>query len=94
MFSVQVPLAHRDLKSSNIVLKSREECVICDFGLALRLDLSRTADDFAYSGQFNLDFRKSEPKFLSPNSRSTMAEITRTTSLVMEAPGPCTTKLA
>jgi TGF-beta receptor type-2 len=51
MFSVQVPVAHRDLKSSNIVLKSREECVICDFGLALRLDLSRTADDFAYSGQ-------------------------------------------
>ena len=34
MFSVQVPVAHRDLKSSNIVLKSREECVICDFGLA------------------------------------------------------------
>uniref|UniRef100_A0A8C5FDV6 TGF-beta receptor type-2 n=1 Tax=Gadus morhua TaxID=8049 RepID=A0A8C5FDV6_GADMO len=47
----KVPVAHRDLKSSNIVLKSREECVICDFGLALRLDLSRTADDFAYSGQ-------------------------------------------
>ncbi|CAL8241047.1 unnamed protein product [Merluccius merluccius] len=47
----KVPVAHRDLKSSNIVLKSREECAICDFGLALRLDLSLTADDFANSGQ-------------------------------------------
>ena len=51
MVPIQVPVAHRDLKSSNIVLRSREECVICDFGLALRLDLSRTADDLAYSGQ-------------------------------------------
>lgn len=46
-------MAHRDLKSSNIVLKSREECAICDFGLALKLDLSLTADDFANTGQVN-----------------------------------------
>ena len=36
--------------------------------------------------RFNLDFRESNPKFLSPNSFLTMAEITPTTSLVEEAP--------
>ncbi|KAM9342326.1 TGF-beta receptor type-2 [Pholidichthys leucotaenia] len=47
----KVPVAHRDLKSSNIVVKNRKECALCDFGLALRLDLSLTVDDFANSGQ-------------------------------------------
>lgn len=47
----KVPIAHRDLKSSNIVLKSHSECALCDFGLALQLDLSLTVDDFANSGQ-------------------------------------------
>ncbi|XP_026150422.1 TGF-beta receptor type-2 [Mastacembelus armatus] len=47
----KVPVAHRDLKSSNIVVKSRTECALCDFGLALRLDLSLTVDDYANSGQ-------------------------------------------
>ncbi|XP_071781437.2 TGF-beta receptor type-2 [Centroberyx gerrardi] len=47
----KVPVAHRDLKSSNIVVKSRRECALCDFGLALRLDLSLTVDDYANSGQ-------------------------------------------
>lgn len=47
----KVPVAHRDLKSSNIVLKSRSECALCDFGLALRLDFTLTVDDFANSGQ-------------------------------------------
>lgn len=44
-------MAHRDLKSSNIVVQSRTRCVLCDFGLALRLDESLTVDDFANSGQ-------------------------------------------
>lgn len=48
---LQVPVAHRDLKSSNIVVKSRTECALCDFGLALRLDLSLTVDYYANSGQ-------------------------------------------
>lgn len=48
-----MPVAHRDLKSSNIVVKSRKECALCDFGLALRLDLSLTVDDYANSGQVN-----------------------------------------
>ncbi|KAM3862236.1 TGF-beta receptor type-2 [Diretmus argenteus] len=47
----KVPVAHRDLKSSNIVVKSSRECALCDFGLALRLDLSLTVDDYANSGQ-------------------------------------------
>ncbi|XP_066542266.1 TGF-beta receptor type-2 [Hoplias malabaricus] len=47
----KVPIAHRDLKSSNIVVKSNSECALCDFGLALRLDLALTVDDFANSGQ-------------------------------------------
>nr|XP_043874739.1 TGF-beta receptor type-2 isoform X2 [Solea senegalensis] len=47
----KVPVAHRDLKSSNIVVKSRTECALCDFGLALRLDVSLTVDDYANSGQ-------------------------------------------
>ncbi|XP_030643476.1 TGF-beta receptor type-2 [Chanos chanos] len=49
--SPKVPIAHRDLKSSNIVVKNQHECALCDFGLALRLDLSLTVDDFANSGQ-------------------------------------------
>uniref|UniRef100_A0A8C6SGY3 Serine/threonine-protein kinase receptor n=1 Tax=Neogobius melanostomus TaxID=47308 RepID=A0A8C6SGY3_9GOBI len=47
----KVPIAHRDLKSSNIVVKSRQDCALCDFGLALRLDVSLTVDDYANSGQ-------------------------------------------
>ncbi|XP_016142179.1 TGF-beta receptor type-2-like isoform X1 [Sinocyclocheilus grahami] len=47
----KVPIVHRDLKGSNIVLKNHSECALCDFGLALRLDLSLTVDDFANSGQ-------------------------------------------
>ncbi|XP_068423149.1 TGF-beta receptor type-2 [Clinocottus analis] len=47
----KVPVAHRDLKSSNIVVKNRRECALCDFGLALRLDLSLTVDDYANTGQ-------------------------------------------
>ncbi|KAL4618093.1 TGF-beta receptor type-2-like isoform X1 [Arapaima gigas] len=47
----KVPVAHRDLKSSNIVVKNLRECALCDFGLALRLDLSLTVDDLANSGQ-------------------------------------------
>ncbi|XP_062862713.1 TGF-beta receptor type-2 [Trichomycterus rosablanca] len=47
----KVPIAHRDLKSSNIVMKSHDECALCDFGLALRLDLALTVDDYANSGQ-------------------------------------------
>ncbi|XP_075685123.1 TGF-beta receptor type-2-like [Rhinoderma darwinii] len=49
--SSKVAIAHRDIKSSNILVKNNSECALCDFGIALRLDPSLTADDFANSGQ-------------------------------------------
>ncbi|KAG7474279.1 TGF-beta receptor type-2-like [Solea senegalensis] len=46
-----VPEAHRDLKSSNILVKNDLTCCLCDFGLALCLDSSLSVDDLANSGQ-------------------------------------------
>ncbi|XP_069472739.1 TGF-beta receptor type-2-like [Ambystoma mexicanum] len=47
----KIAIAHRDIKSTNILVKNERECVLCDFGIALRLDPSLTVDDFANSGQ-------------------------------------------
>lgn len=47
----KVPIAHRDIKSSNILVKSDLNCCLCDFGLALRLDNSLSVDELANSGQ-------------------------------------------
>ncbi|XP_062974723.1 TGF-beta receptor type-2-like [Elgaria multicarinata webbii] len=49
--SPKIPVAHRDIKSTNILMKNGQECVLCDFGIALRLDPSLTVEDFANSGQ-------------------------------------------
>lgn len=47
----KVPVAHRDIKSSNILVKNDLTCCLCDFGLALRLDNNLTVDELANSGQ-------------------------------------------
>lgn len=44
-------IVHRDLKSSNILVKNDLTCCLCDFGLGLRLDSSLSVDDLANSGQ-------------------------------------------
>ncbi|XP_034083896.1 TGF-beta receptor type-2-like [Gymnodraco acuticeps] len=47
----KVPIVHRDLKSSNILVKNDLTLCLSDFGLALRLDSCLTVDDLANSGQ-------------------------------------------
>lgn len=47
----KVPVAHRDIKSSNILVKNDLTCCLCDFGLALRLDNSLSVDELSNSGQ-------------------------------------------
>ncbi|XP_059195812.1 TGF-beta receptor type-2-like [Centropristis striata] len=47
----KVPIVHRDLKSSNILVKNDLTVCLCDFGLGLRLDSSLSVDDLANSGQ-------------------------------------------
>ncbi|KAH0519528.1 TGF-beta receptor type-2 [Microtus ochrogaster] len=47
----KMPIVHRDLKSSNILVKSDLTCCLCDFGLSLRLDPTLSVDDLANSGQ-------------------------------------------
>ncbi|XP_037549293.1 TGF-beta receptor type-2 [Nematolebias whitei] len=47
----KVSVAHRDIKSSNILVKKDLTCCLCDFGLALRLDNSLSVDELANSGQ-------------------------------------------
>lgn len=44
-------IVHRDLKSSNILVKNDLTCCLCDFGLGLQLDSSLSVDDLANSGQ-------------------------------------------
>ncbi|XP_028819479.1 TGF-beta receptor type-2-like [Denticeps clupeoides] len=47
----KVAIVHRDLKSSNVLVKSDLTCCLCDFGLALRLDHTLSVDELANSGQ-------------------------------------------
>ncbi|KAG8442905.1 hypothetical protein GDO86_011641, partial [Hymenochirus boettgeri] len=47
----KIPIVHRDLKSSNILVKNDLTCCLCDFGLSLWLDPSLSVDDLANSGQ-------------------------------------------
>lgn len=50
----KIPIAHRDIKSTNVLVKNEQECVLCDFGIAIRLDPALTVDDFANSGQASM----------------------------------------
>lgn len=54
----KIPIAHRDIKSTNILMKNEQECVLCDFGIALRLDPALTVEDFANSGQVSVGEQK------------------------------------
>ncbi|XP_029445278.1 TGF-beta receptor type-2 [Rhinatrema bivittatum] len=47
----KTPVVHRDLKSSNILVKNDLTCCLCDFGLSLRLDPTLSVDELANSGQ-------------------------------------------
>ncbi|XP_056336062.1 TGF-beta receptor type-2 [Danio aesculapii] len=47
----KVSIAHRDLKSSNVLVKSDWSCCVCDFGLSLRLDSCLSPEELANSGQ-------------------------------------------
>lgn len=47
----KTPVVHRDLKSSNVLVKTDLTCCLCDFGLSLRLDNSMSPEELGNSGQ-------------------------------------------
>ncbi|KAF4081745.1 hypothetical protein AMELA_G00164880 [Ameiurus melas] len=48
---VKVPVAHRDLKSDNVLVKDDRSCCICDFGLSIRLHNNMSTEELANRGQ-------------------------------------------
>ncbi|KAI2655029.1 TGF-beta receptor type-2 [Labeo rohita] len=53
----KVPIVHRDLKSSNILVKNDLTCCLCDFGLGLRLDNSLSVGTARYMAPEVLESR-------------------------------------
>lgn len=61
----KVPVAHRDIKSSNVLVKNDLSCCLCDFGLALRLDNNLSVDELANSGQVRTSASEGSRNFTS-----------------------------
>ena len=53
---VKCPIAHRDIKSSNVLIRANLSCCISDLGLALALNPDFSDDFFASSGQVGTPF--------------------------------------
>jgi len=49
---MKIPIAHRDIKSSNILVKDNcNSCVLADFGLSLKLDPQMSRDELSNAGK-------------------------------------------
>ncbi|NXY92447.1 TGFR2 protein, partial [Alcedo cyanopectus] len=48
---------HRDIKSTNVLVKNERECVLCDFGIAIRLDPALTVGTARYMAPEVLESR-------------------------------------
>ncbi|XP_077993317.1 uncharacterized protein LOC144447274 [Glandiceps talaboti] len=58
----KIPVAHRDIKSANVLIKIDGTCAISDFGLALKLDPSISINELANSGQVGT------PRYMAPEA--------------------------
>nr|XP_006815858.1 PREDICTED: TGF-beta receptor type-2 [Saccoglossus kowalevskii] len=58
----KIPVAHRDMKSSNVLVKCDGTCAIADFGLAMKLDPLTSIDELANMGQVGT------PRYMSPEA--------------------------
>ncbi|KAB5565267.1 hypothetical protein PHYPO_G00239200 [Pangasianodon hypophthalmus] len=56
----KAPIAHRDLKSDNVLVKDDRSCCICDFGLSIRLDSNMSTEELANRGQVGT------PRYMAP----------------------------
>ena len=50
------PIAHRDIKSSNVLIRANMSCCVSDLGLAMGLNPKHTEESFASSGQVGTPF--------------------------------------
>ncbi|KAI6654237.1 TGFBRII [Oopsacas minuta] len=50
------PIAHRDIKSSNVLIRGNMSCCVSDLGLAIALNPNHTEESFANAGQVGTPF--------------------------------------